>query len=222
MKIINSAQENILRGFPEVKDSENFYLAGGTALAHFYLRHRQSNDLDFFTPVEEIIDSFSHQLEKHLLSKGFKCERQRTFHSFVELVVSLNEETTIIHLALDSSFRFKPAQEFPEYPRLKIDSLEDIASNKLLALFGRATLRDFIDIYFLIQKEYFSKKQLIEAAFRKDPGFDLYWLGVAFERIHTFKPDSSDMLLLIEQVKLSELDKFFTEWLREIIQDIKK
>ena len=32
----------------------------------------------------------------------------------------------------------------------------DIASNKLLALFGRATLRDFVDVYFLTQKKYFS------------------------------------------------------------------
>mgnify|MGYP001561364111 CR=1 FL=1 len=221
MKVINSVQEKILRNFTEVKDSDQFYLTGGTALAYFYLKHRQSNDLDFFTSVEEIIGPFSHQLEKHLLTKGFACKRQRALHSFVELVVSLDEETTLIHLALDSTFRFEPVKEFPEYPRLKIDNLMDIASNKLLALFGRAALRDFIDVYFLVQKRHLSKKQLIKAAVSKDPGFDLYWLGVAFERIHTFNPDSPDMLLLLEQVKLKELEEFFDKWLQEIIKGIR-
>jgi hypothetical protein len=58
-------------------------------------------------------------------------------------------------------------------------------------------------------------------AIRKDPGFDLYWLGVAFERIHTFNADSPDMLLLLEPVKLKELEKFFNEWHREIAKELK-
>ena len=221
MKVINSVQEEILKTFGEVKDSDQFYLTGGTALAYFYLKHRRSNDLDFFTSIEEIMDPFSYRLEKHLVNQGFECKRQRAFHSFVELIVSLKGETTLIHLALDATFRFEPTREFSEYPRLKIDSLTDIASNKLLALFGRATLRDFIDVYFLVLKGHFSKKQLMEAAVRKDPGFDLYWLGVAFERIHTFRTDSPDMLLLLEPVKLKELEKFFDEWRGEIVKELK-
>ena len=221
MEVINSVQEKILENFGEVKDSDQFYLTGGTALAHFYLKHRQSNDLDFFTSVEEIMDPFSHQLETHLAAKGFECTRQRAFHSFIELIVSWQGETTLIHLALDPTFRFGPAKESSEYPRLKIDNLADIASNKLLALFGRANLRDFIDVYFLVQKEHFVKKKLMEMAVRKDPGFDLYWLGVAFERIHTFRPDAPDMLLLLEPVKLRELENFFDEWRTEIIKELK-
>jgi len=221
LKVINSVQEKILKSFGEVKDSEQFYLTGGTALAYFYLKHRQSNDLDFFTSVEEIIGPFSHQLEKHLITKGFECKRQRAFYSFVELIVSFKGGTTLIHLALDSTFRFEPTQEFSEYPGLKIDSLTDIASNKLLALFGRATLRDFIDVYFLVQKRHFSQKQLMEVAVRKDPGFDLYWLGVAFERIHTFSSGSPDMLLLLKPVKLEELENFFDEWREGIVKELK-
>ena len=221
MRIINAIQEKILRNFSAVKDSDQFYLTGGTALAYFYLKHRQSNDLDFFTSQEEIIEPFSHQLEKHLITQGFECKRQRTFHSFVELIVTFKGETTLIHLALDAAFRFEPNKEFLNYPHLKIDHLKDIASNKLLALFGRATLRDFIDVYFLIFKGHFSKKQLMEAAVSKDPGFDLYWLGVAFERIHTFNLNSPDMLLLLEPVKLKELQDFFDEWREEIVKELK-
>ena len=130
-------------------------------------------------------------------------------------------ETTLIHLALDSAFRFEPARIFPGYPDLKVDGLTDIASNKLLALFGRAALRDFIDVYFLLQDRRFSREQLAEAARQKDPGFDLYWLGVAFERIHTFPADSPDMLLLLQPVKFKELENFFDKWRQEIARELK-
>ncbi|MDI6883230.1 MAG: nucleotidyl transferase AbiEii/AbiGii toxin family protein [Patescibacteria group bacterium] len=33
---------------------QRFYLAGGTALAEFYLKHRISEDLDFFTEEKEV------------------------------------------------------------------------------------------------------------------------------------------------------------------------
>ncbi|OGX39314.1 MAG: hypothetical protein A3G91_04805 [Omnitrophica WOR_2 bacterium RIFCSPLOWO2_12_FULL_50_9] len=221
MQLISPVQEKILQDFGKVKDSNQFYLTGGTALAYFYLNHRQSNDLDFFTSAEEIIDPFSRQLEKHLAAQGFESQRQRSFHFFVELIVSLKGETTLIHLALDSAFRFEPARIFPGYPDLKVDGLTDIASNKLLALFGRAALRDFIDVYFLLQDRRFSREQLAEAARQKDPGFDLYWLGVAFERIHTFPADSPDMLLLLQPVKFKELENFFDKWRQEIARELK-
>lgn len=34
--------------------NERFYLAGGTALAEFYLKHRISEDLDFFSEKQEV------------------------------------------------------------------------------------------------------------------------------------------------------------------------
>ena len=34
--------------------TKKFYLAGGTALAEFYLQHRLSEDLDFFTEKQEV------------------------------------------------------------------------------------------------------------------------------------------------------------------------
>lgn len=114
--------------------------------------------------------------------ESLRVERLRGFHSFVELAINSPEESTLIHFALDSPFRFEPPSDSSEIPELKIDSLVDMATNKLLALFGRAALRDFIDLYFLAN-ECFDKKALIEKTCLKDPGFDLYWLGVAMERL---------------------------------------
>ena len=52
-KILSANQTKILDAIgkdPEICDF--FYLSGGTALAGFYLKHRYSEDLDFFTDQE--------------------------------------------------------------------------------------------------------------------------------------------------------------------------
>ena len=219
MEIINNVQREILSIFSKVSDSEHFYLTGGTALACFYLKHRKSNDLDFFTNNQELLLPFSRRLEEMLKTKKMETQRQRAFHSFVELLVKIDEESTIIHLAEDAPFRLEETKEFPEYPGLKVDSLVDIAANKLLALFSRATLRDFIDVYFLVAKAKFTSEDLMGKAKMKDPGFDLYWLGVALERINTFKESSPEMLLLVEPLDFKEVLEFFNQWRKKIAKE---
>ncbi len=219
--IITPIQEAVLKHFPEVPDSQHFYLTGGTALAFFYLRHRQSNDLDFFTSVPELTNPFSHQLEAVLKNKGLSTRRLRATHSFVELVLESGAGKTIIQLAQDSPFRFEPPSEFPAFPGLKVDNLRDIASNKLLALFGRAALRDFIDIYVLVTQGGFTEEALLEAAKRKDPGFDLYWLAIAFERIHSFQARSQDMLMLMKPFPFEDLVVWFDRWRKVIGENLK-
>lgn len=219
MEILTKLQKKILLVISPLPDKDAFYLTGGTALSAFYLKHRRSNDLDFFTNVEEIIFPFSQKIERVLNQDGIKIERKRGFSSFIEFWVTSENESTVIHIALDTPFRFEEPKEFQEFPGIKVDSLIDIAVNKLLALFGRAELRDFIDVYFLI-KEHFSKNDLIEKATKKDKGFDLYWLGVAMERIEGFPDDSPDIYLLIQSCNMNELKEFFRTWRKEIAKKI--
>ena len=220
MQLINRIQAEVLQTFSSIPQSSHFYLTGGTALSYFYLKHRKSNDLDFFTAEEEIITTFSRLLEDALRSKAMRVQRQRQLHSFVELIIEGFGEATVVHLACDAAFRFEPTREFSTYPKLRVDSLTDIAANKLLALFGRATLRDFIDVYFLIKESGFTANVLIDKAKSKDPGFDLYWLAVALERMKTFKDDSVEMLLLLKPVEIKEMAAFFEQWRLNLGKDL--
>jgi len=220
LELLSLLQKEILNIFGKLKGSKYFYLTGGTALAAFYLKHRKSHDLDFFTKDEEVILPFSFRLEEELKNKGMAVERQRMLGSFIELFVKKEVENTVIHLAQDSPFRFQEPKEFAEFSGIKVDSLVDMASNKLLALFGRATLRDFIDIYFLVKKGKFTPEELIVKAKAKDPGFDLYWLGVAIERINTFRKDSPEMFLLVEPLDFDELSAFFNQWRQKIAKQL--
>lgn len=221
MKILTPLQEKILKIFTRVPDSEYFYLTGGTALSAFYLKHRKSHDLDFFTSEEEIILSFSNALEEILKKEGIKTRRLRGLHSFVEILIEKNKEITLIHLAKDSPFRLRKVVDIIEYNRLKVDSLTDIAANKLLTVFSRAALRDFIDIYFLVNERKFLKGKLIAYASKKDPGFDLYWFATAIERINYFKKDAAEMHLLLKSCELGDLISFFNSWREEISKKLK-
>jgi predicted nucleotidyltransferase component of viral defense system len=212
LEIVSPLQKEILKVFGDIPDGDQFYLTGGTALAYFYLKHRKSNDLDFFTPVMEILTPFSFQLEKHLSNLGLTLEKQRGFQTFVEFHVRRGAETTIIQLAHDSPFRLQPVSRFAEFPKLNVDNLTDIAANKLMALFSRAALRDFVDVYSILKAGKFSEAELIANAQKKDPGFDLYWLAVAFERLRQFKDDAPDMLLLEGSIPLETLKSFFAQW----------
>lgn len=106
MQILSDLQKEILKTFIQLADHEAFCLTGGTALSAFFLQHRRSHDLDFFTSTEEILSPFSLKLEAALANKKFSVSRLRGFQSFIEIAVSSEEDQTIVHLALDSPFRF--------------------------------------------------------------------------------------------------------------------
>lgn len=51
--ILSPTQQEILFSAKRDKTiTDSFYLTGGTALSHYYLHHRFSEDFDFFTPSE--------------------------------------------------------------------------------------------------------------------------------------------------------------------------
>ncbi len=75
MEILTDLQKKILNTFSDLPDKEAFYLTGGTALSAFFLKHRRSHDLDFFTDVEEIISPVSQKLEVTLKKYNLEVER---------------------------------------------------------------------------------------------------------------------------------------------------
>jgi len=51
-EILTKQQKLALKLLAKTDISANFYFSGGTALAYYYLEHRKSEDLDFFSEVE--------------------------------------------------------------------------------------------------------------------------------------------------------------------------
>lgn len=196
----------ILAGLP---DKENFYLAGGTALAEYYLGHRLSFDLDYFTGTENLVLPLSYQIETACQKRGLSLKVVRRFSTYVELLIEKGDESLKIDVALDSPYRFETpliSQQgiyVNDYPDLRVD--------KLLAYFGRSEPRDAVDLYFIMQKEPLDP--LLEQAAQKDTGFDPYWFAIALNRCENF-PDE------IERWPVKMLQSFDPRVLKQTFLDL--
>lgn len=209
MKILTPLQEELLRIFAGIEESNFFYLTGGTALAAIYLQHRYSKDLDLFTTEEEIIGHIGDRILNRLSSNSMQAESTRKFKSFYEIIVKKGKRECPIHLALDSPFRFEDPKE--NLYGVKVDSFIDIATNKLLALFGRTEPRDFVDVFFLI-KEHFSLEELIEKSRQKDPGLEEYYLAIAFHQAEELPDDLSKLpVKMVKPLDLKEMKNYFIQ-----------
>ena len=70
-------------------------------------------------------------------------------------------------------------------------ALQDLAGDKLLALFSRAAARDFVDVVGLLTR--FSREDLLQLAAAKDAGFNPRVLAEAFGVLPTIRRDRFDL-----------------------------
>lgn len=216
--IISNFQRKILLSFSGIKDSQNFYLTGGTALAEFFFAHRKSFDLDMFCVEKEIILPFSRILEEEF-NKTYSAQIVRRFETFVEFEISSEEENVKLQLCYDTPFRI----DYPEDSELgiKVNDFKDLVIDKLLAFFGRAEPRDAVDLYFILQREDIWK--LIELASKKDKGFDLYWFAIALDKIEDFPEDINRWPVeMIAKLDVRELKRYFATLAKDVMKKIKR
>lgn len=180
-----------------------FYLTGGTALAEYYLQHRLSEDLDFFSEEEFDIQAINIFFAKNKKSLGIKK---------VDIQQSFNRNLIFLYLKKDivktefTYFPFPRIEKKIKKNKLFIDSLEDIAVNKLFVIYQKPRLRDFIDLYLIIKKTGWSIEDLIKKAKMKfDWHMDYLQLGSQFLLSEKIK----DYPRMIVKLKNEEWQKFF-------------
>ena len=212
-------QKNLLYEIGKIREASFFFLTGGTALGEFYLGHRRSYDLVFFTSEENLLIPFIRRVEEGLAKTQYKVHVIRLLESFAEVEAQKAEETVRLHFACDSPFRFEEPQ-LSEFG-VKSNDYRDLTVDKLLTFFGRWKHRDAIDLFFILKNEPI--EALMELAKEKDPGFDLYWFCMALREIEAYPDEITqwpvDMLV---EVNVSELKNKFADLAREIMGRIKK
>lgn len=216
---ITPIQKNLLYDIGQIREASYFYLSGGTALAEFYLGHRRSYDLDFFTAEGDLLIPFARRVEEDLPKAQYRINVIRQLEAFAEFEAHKEGETVRLHFACDSPFRFEEPQ--PSDFGVKINDYRDLIVDKLLTFFGRWKHRDAIDLFFILRSEPI--ETLMEMAKQKDPGFDLYWFSLALGEVDAFPDEIAkwpvDMLV---EVDVRELKSKFSSLAREIMDKIKK
>ncbi|MDE2188205.1 MAG: nucleotidyl transferase AbiEii/AbiGii toxin family protein [Patescibacteria group bacterium] len=199
-KILSDNQKKILTVLGKEKTITNsFYFGGGTALAEFYLHHRLSEDLDFFSENEFDPQDISIILKKISKTTGVKK---------VEYTQSFNRSLFFLDLADEkiktefTYFPFTRIEKGAKQDNIELDSLLDIAVNKIFTIYQKPRSRDFIDLYCILQKEKdWNLNDLSEKAQAKfDNYLDPIQLGSQYLKVAELK-DYPRMLIKLDEKK---------------------
>lgn len=158
--ILDEKRRQIL---PVLKNfQKNFYLAGGTALA-LQIGHRDSIDFDFFC---------KNEFQTEALMK--KCKEVFKDHKLLKTQDEKNTLTIIVDDDIKMSFF---SYDYPLLNSLIVEeaislaSIVDIACMKFSAITSRSTLKDYIDLYYILHQKKLSL--LLELLPRKFPTLDI-------------------------------------------------
>jgi len=160
---ITHLQKSILVTFSHSSLTKQFYWTGGTALTFFYLHHRRSYDIDFFsdTPVEyRTVYSFVKGLSEHIFLRNIT--QRRVFDRW-EFFLKNHGEARIEFVHYD----FKNLKPRKKWNGILVDSLDDMAANKTMAMIDRKEPKDAFDVFSLIQKKRYTPESLLALAKRK-------------------------------------------------------
>jgi predicted nucleotidyltransferase component of viral defense system len=165
---IRQHQLKILDRFCRV--SKKFAFSGGTALELFYLNHRFSRDLDFFSPeydlkeIENLVSKFSEAISKSIKLENEFFTSNRARVRFYTVAIKGADAPLKIDFIEDVLFDKPDIRKINNVP---VYDVENIYFQKIVAITGtrlrddstgrqeitgRREARDVVDVYFLSKK----------------------------------------------------------------------
>jgi hypothetical protein len=136
----------------------------------FYLKHRETKDLDLFWHGKNELGNLPREARDFLRADGLDVSDLQTAVSFHQFRVSEGAESCIVDLVADPSEVLEPPRRFDIGAPIQVDTPHEILVNKLCALLGRAELRDLVDLRDLLAQGGNLDRALRDAP-RKDSGF---------------------------------------------------
>ncbi len=182
--------------------SANFYLAGGTAIA-LHLGHRRSIDFDFFSPNE-----LNPLAIRRMIIRTFPIESTLT-QGRGELTIIVNQvKLTFLH------YPYNIPHPLSLNNIITLPSLLDLAAMKAFALGKRAKWKDYVDLYFTLQKHSLKdlthrtkqlfKNEFNEKLFRAQLAyFDDIDYSEEVEYMPTFDTNPFEIKRFLEKISLS-------------------
>jgi hypothetical protein len=204
---IGDFEREVMRLIAANRNPDSF-LGGATVLHQHPDSPRSSRDVDLFHDTTESLAQASERDLATLQAAGYEVEVSKAQETFRRALVRRGTLVTRIEWVFDSAFRF-----FPVEPDLDLGwrlSFWDVATNKILALFGRAEARDFLDCLYLHER-HLPLGALAWAAAGKDPGATPELIIDWARRGTKYRPEDLADLRLSKPVDLRALKPI---WLR--------
>lgn len=204
--ILTDSQKKVLDLFKKSDLVDKFYWTGGTLLSYLYLQHRLSFDIDFFSDKSFSFDElvpFMNQVQHLFHSKTKETKIYDRWEIIIETIPVTRLEFVYYN---HQKKRLKPLKR---NSGILIDSLDDIAANKVIAYFDRNEPKDLYDLYFLMTKKDYTVNNLLQLT-KKKFGFSFSEFMFWSESTKSFKKmDSLEPYLLIkdDMTKKKQINK---------------
>lgn len=210
-EILTPLQKEVMSAlFQDTWFRRHFYLTGGTGLSAFYLFHRYSEDLDFFSHGVELtaIPPLMRALSQTIKKPVEAMQTSPGFHRY------LIDKELKIDVVADVSWRVGSPELIDDF---MVDNLKNIAVNKVGAILGRLDTKDYVDLYLLLTEQNFDIFDLLELGQNKDGGLEPFvWASIIAD-----VKALSLMPRMIREVTLEELKTFYLKLRDRILDQIK-
>lgn len=191
-----------------------FCLAGGYAVQAYGFVERVSMDVDLFTTQAAVADFATAQAEvvEALREDGLVVTVERQGPTFARLAVGdpVGGHASTVELAVD--WRAFPPVQMDIGPVLHPD---DAVANKLCALFGRAEVRDYVDMHGVLRDGRYSTAKLLRLGAEHDLGFDTAMFAEALRAVRRF-PASAFEPYGLDTEQIDALVQRLVAWADEI------
>ncbi len=203
--ILTLRQKQTLQAIASTSLAKNFYFTGGTALAHFYLQHRRSEDLDFFNPNEFQAQDITPILKSMQKMIGYQTFDLQT--SFNRHIYQLKFKKDFLKIEF-TYFPFTQVETPQLHQGILVDNLIDIAVNKLFTIAQNPRGRDYYDLYCIEQKKHFGLEKLRLLAKEKfDWHVDVLQLGSQLIKANLLLDDP----ILTKAISKTKIVNFFNQ-----------
>jgi predicted nucleotidyltransferase component of viral defense system len=214
-KIISSEQELFLTYFAnQPMLADNFYFTGGTALNLHYLQHRFSEDLDFFSPEEIDPTEITPYIKKSKSKLGFdKLDFEQSFNRNIYQLIFNSDNFLKVEFTY---FPFSNIEKPISKNGVKVDSLVDIAVNKVFTIHQKPRGRDFFDLYMILRnKEWDIFDLLVKAQAKFDWHIDWIQFGTQLSKV---KDHKDDPILVNQEIQPERIEEYFLKLSRKVGQ----
>ena len=199
--MLSALQEMVASIIAGLDEAEGFALAGGAALIIRGEVDRRTRDLDFFGLSSAAVDRLVPAVDGALRAAGLVVRHVQSAPGFARLIVESDSERTEVDLGADA--RLFPAEPGQPAPTL---SGEELAVDKVLAIFGRAEARDFADL--MAVEPRYGLGHLCALAAEKDRGFTPDVLAEMLGRFRRLRRDEFEL----DDARFQQLGRAVERW----------
>ena len=185
--------------------TDSYYLTGGTALSYYYLHHRISEDLDFFSleePNRSILETWSTEVAGNVKAAQVEFQTLRG-----QLVYFFHFEREVIKVDF-AQYPFEHIGDFHKDGNLRVASMRDIAANKLQAIQTRARGRDYVDLYEIVHECGMKMNDLFNDYRLK---FDLHVAPEEWAKYFAKVLDAGDLPRFLGNRNWAAVERYFLE-----------